>query len=244
MNINSDLVEMIYDVPLGHSDWLDVLNNLQAEFHAIIGFMFISPPDQPPTVIRATCSDESSVWNPYTEHFWKIDPWHKVLNADKVLNRMARGSDFYSHKQLTQTEYFNDWWRYIDLYYTAGGKLETSNGITVQLGIPREKKAGEFTDAEIVLFNCYARHIKRAIELEGITGRSLPYPVYEFALNSRFGLTTAEAKLVLTLFKTNSLPSAAENLHRSYHTVRNQMKTIYQKTETSNQLELYQLVSA
>ena len=80
MGINSDLVELIYDVPLGNSDWLGVLNFLKKEFKASIVFMFISPPNHPPNIIRATCSGEPIAWNPYLEYFCKIDPWISVLN--------------------------------------------------------------------------------------------------------------------------------------------------------------------
>ena len=85
----------------------------------------------------------------------------------------------------------------------------------------------------------YSRQIAKAIELEGVFGNSLPNKVYQDSLAASFGLSSAESRLVLELFKCSSLPEVSKSLNRSYHTVRAQMKSILKKTETKNQMELF-----
>jgi DNA-binding CsgD family transcriptional regulator len=57
-------------------------------------------------------------------------------------------------------------------------------------------------------------------------------------LKNRFGLTPAEARLVLRLVSGDSLRSAAKALGIKYETVRTHLKSIFQKTGTRRQAEL------
>jgi DNA-binding CsgD family transcriptional regulator/PAS domain-containing protein len=58
-----------------------------------------------------------------------------------------------------------------------------------------------------------------------------------------FGLTKAEARLADRLLREESLEAAAQNLGVAYTTARNQLKAIYQKTDTHSQGQLIALVS-
>jgi DNA-binding CsgD family transcriptional regulator len=57
-------------------------------------------------------------------------------------------------------------------------------------------------------------------------------------LKNRFGLTPAEARIVLRLVSGDSLRSAAKALGIKYETVRTHLKSIFQKTGTRRQAEL------
>jgi DNA-binding CsgD family transcriptional regulator len=57
-------------------------------------------------------------------------------------------------------------------------------------------------------------------------------------LKNRFGLTPAEARLVLRLMAGDSLRAAANALGIQYETVRTHLKSIFQKTGTCRQAEL------
>jgi DNA-binding CsgD family transcriptional regulator len=57
-------------------------------------------------------------------------------------------------------------------------------------------------------------------------------------LKTKFGLTTAEARLVLRLMMGDSLQCAANALGIKYETVRTHLKSIFQKTGTRRQAEL------
>jgi DNA-binding CsgD family transcriptional regulator/PAS domain-containing protein len=61
-------------------------------------------------------------------------------------------------------------------------------------------------------------------------------------LSSLFGLTPAEARLALTLFEGAAPRDAAEQLGVSPHTVHAQLARIFEKTATSRQAELIQLM--
>jgi pimeloyl-ACP methyl ester carboxylesterase/DNA-binding CsgD family transcriptional regulator len=63
-------------------------------------------------------------------------------------------------------------------------------------------------------------------------------------LMSLYRLTGAEAKLVSSLVKDRSLNSIAEDFGVSKHTIRNQLKSVYDKTGTHRQAELVRQVIA
>jgi DNA-binding CsgD family transcriptional regulator len=58
-----------------------------------------------------------------------------------------------------------------------------------------------------------------------------------------FGLTAAEARLADRLLRDDSLEAAAESLGVSYSTARNQLRAVYQKTDTHSQAQLIALIS-
>ncbi|WP_141740251.1 helix-turn-helix transcriptional regulator [Bosea sp. BIWAKO-01] len=63
------------------------------------------------------------------------------------------------------------------------------------------------------------------------------------ALGATFGLTTAEARLAAIIGGGGSLDAACEALHVTRETARNQLKTVFAKTNTHRQAELVLLLS-
>jgi DNA-binding CsgD family transcriptional regulator len=66
-------------------------------------------------------------------------------------------------------------------------------------------------------------------------GREIPQADF---LENRFGLTPAQARLVIHLTAGKSLRSSAEALGVKYETVRSYLKSVFEKTGTHRQAEL------
>jgi DNA-binding CsgD family transcriptional regulator len=64
----------------------------------------------------------------------------------------------------------------------------------------------------------------------------------EQRLRDLFGLTPAETRVALALFDGLSPADAATGLGVSFHTVRNQLVRIFEKTGTNRQTELVRLM--
>lgn len=239
-NINLDIyIDLIYDVPLGKSSWLDVLEAFKKELEAKMALLFLARIGEPPLLITTTVPDEK-IWGQYMEYFSEIDPWNAILMTGNMpRNYIHFGRAFIPEKEFKATEYFADFWSKLHLGETIGGQLVTNKGITVQLGIPRHHDQSNYEMSHTLALNYYSQHIIRAIDLEGYLGESLPSGIYEHALIEKFGLSQAESQLVLQLIKSESTKQAALCLNRSYHTVRTQLKSIYKKTNSNNQLTLF-----
>lgn len=63
----------------------------------------------------------------------------------------------------------------------------------------------------------------------------------ESVMTNLFGLTSAEGRLMSSLVSGNSLKECAERFKVSEHTVRTQLKTLFQKTDTNRQADLVRL---
>lgn len=239
MKLDAEVIALIYDVPLGQSKWEDVIEAVRIEMQAEMGLFFLARPNQPPVVITTIRQDES-IWQTYEEYYWQLDPWNEILNNPEMpQNLVSNGWSHIDKKSFLNSDYYHGFWKPMGLGETAGGKVITDNGILIQLGFPKYINSPDYTREEINLLKLYCHHIKKAIELEGYLGSSLPNKIYEFGLMSQFGLSHAEAQLVLALVQCDTLKSAASHLNRSYHTARTQLKSIFCKTETSSQLSLF-----
>jgi len=76
-----------------------------------------------------------------------------------------------------------------------------------------------------------------------IASSDIRQPISSESLMTMYGLTVAEARLLQRLLITsNTLPEAAAELGVSIHTVRTQVKVIYEKTDTHSQSELIKKV--
>ncbi len=67
-------------------------------------------------------------------------------------------------------------------------------------------------------------------------------PVYQEFLSEYFGLTPSESKVATAIANGKSLEEIATKTHISIHTVRNQLKAIFSKTDTHRQTDLVKLL--
>ncbi|MEG3147540.1 helix-turn-helix transcriptional regulator [Sphingomonas sp. RT2P30] len=80
--------------------------------------------------------------------------------------------------------------------------------------------------------------------LVAATYASAPQSTPQFLLRERFGLTGAEARLTLELLAGARLRTLSESNAVSIHTLRNQLKSVFDKTGCSRQQDLIRMLAA
>lgn len=236
MNLNPDLINLIYDVPLGNSQWTAVLKKLRDVMQAGLALMYVFPPKGPP-VVFATEPESDVIWDDYRAHYWTLDPWQSAIKRYQAFNVMQSGEKLLDFNAFQKTSFYNDYWHHWGFKHTAGGYVRTKM-VEFIIGIPRLMCRPTYTAAELRVFNYYVAHMRRALEMEGMNGQSLPQYFYQSALGSHFGLTKSEASLALALIKYDGLKEASEALSRSYNTSKSQLAAVFRKTETNSQMAL------
>jgi DNA-binding CsgD family transcriptional regulator len=236
--VNLDLIEQIYDVPLGGSSWDEIFARLRTECGAEQSLMFAIDEGAGAVEMLSITHGDAALWQQYLDYYHRICPWSKLFDAGNIpMDTFVPGDRYVSYRHLVKTEYFQDWWLRNGVYFTAGGRFRTQDGRLIQINLPRPKQAGSYQEHDLAVLNRYASNIVRALALEAAVAPDAVEPDFD-RVAVAYGLTPAEARLLEVLARTSSLKRSADQLHRSYHTVRSQLKSVLQKTGTNSQVQL------
>jgi DNA-binding CsgD family transcriptional regulator len=243
--IDLDLIEQIYEVSMGRSSWEEVLARLTLEFSTEETLLVVygeRPEQAGRLALAGPAGRDGRPWSQYTEHFAAIDPFAAAMRAGKIPEAVVvSGDDVVPARQFCASEYFNDWFRPNGLRHTAGAYMPLGEGALVQLGLPRAPRAGRYTADELARLQRYFNHMSRALLIEDeIQARTDP-PDYDHVART-YGLTAAEARLCEGLARNGSLRRCAHDTHRSYHTLRAHLRSVFRKTGARSQIDLMRLI--
>ena len=242
VSIDLDLLEQIYDVALGRSVWAEILDRLRAEFSTEASLLAVF--EQSPELARSlgTTHGDGRRWQQYAEHFATIDPFIAAMRSGHApAGLIVTGDDLVPAKEFCASEYFNDWFRPNGMRHTARGYIRLHDQQYLQLGMPRASAAGPYTADEISRLQRYFNHICRArLIQEERQARTRPPDSDHVARD--YGLTAAEARLIEGLARNGSLRRSAHDSHRSYYTLRAQLRSVFLKTGVRSQIELMRLL--
>ena len=111
----------------------------------------------------------------------------------------------------------------------------------MQLGLPRAPAVGPYTADELARLQRYFNHIGRALLVQDEIGARTDPPDFDRVARD-CGLTAAEARLIEGLARSGSLRRCAHDTHRSYHTLRAHLRSVFRKTGARSQIQLMQLI--
>jgi len=240
--VDLELIELIYDIPLKACDWDTVIARLRHRMMADAGTLVVY--GRVPGSVSKIClsGHDDAIWRDYAAHFAAIDPFRDAMETGLIRpGSVTSDTRVLPRRQFETGEYYNDFWRRNRLGYSAGGHALDAQRNWVQVGLPRPLGAPDYTDQDLRELGLYFRNIRRALQLErAITKRDTLPDLDAFAVRHR--LTPSEVKVVEALIETGSLPRAAVRLRRSHNTLRAHLRSILDKTATSNQVQLMTLV--
>ena len=240
--VDLELLDQIYDVPLGKCDWDEVVLRLRRIFNADVGNLLVY--GKRPSDVQALClsgHDDAALCE-YSAHFSALDPFREAMHSGIIPSgEVVSGTQLLAGRRFEATEFYNDFWRKYGLGFTAGGYYRDARGQWLQLALPRPLDAPGYGDGDLIELRRYFRHIVQAVELQRALAGRRGAPDLD-ALGRRHRLTVAEIKVVESLIETGSLREVSNGLHRSYNTLRAQLRSILQKTGTKSQVELITLL--
>ncbi|HYN78804.1 MAG TPA: hypothetical protein VES73_13560, partial [Lamprocystis sp. (in: g-proteobacteria)] len=154
---------------------------------------------------------------------------------------VVAGDALVPERAFCASEYFNDWFRPNGMRHTARGYIGLTGGRYLQFGMPRAAGAGPYTPPELARLQRYFNHITRALLIQEEIKTRPAGPDFDQVART-YQLTPAEAKLIQRLAQTGSLRRAAQDSHRSYFTLRTQLRAVFAKTAVRSQVELMHLI--
>ena len=242
--IDLDLLEQIYDIPLGKCAWDQVMLELRRLFVAEVGVLIEYGRSGGDVRGISLSGVDETAWQQYGDYYAAIDPFFEAIQSGRMRSGVVTSDTrMMPRKSFERSEYYNDFWRACGLGYTAGAFTRFGDGHSVLIGLPRFRDVGEYSDAELARLQRCFDHIARALCLQQTLQRHRDPPDLD-AVARRFMLTRAEIKVVATLMEEGSLQRTARRLQRRHNTVRAQLRSIFSKTGTNSQVELMTRICA
>lgn len=242
--IDLDVVEQIYDVPLGAGDWEQVIVELRRRYRAECGILLSYAHGSGNVQQLSLSGADESAWRRYHAHYGAIDPLLGAIHSGAMrAGIMVSGEQVMPRRALKRTEFYNGFWRVLGFGDTAGAYMTDAHGRRVLIALPRLRDAGAYRDSDLVELQLYFNHIARGLALQQLAQRRRARPDLD-ALGRRYQLTAAELRLIDALLDTGSLRKAARRVCRSYNTLRVQLRSILKKTGARSQVDLMSRILA
>lgn len=160
------LLEAIYDAPLAEPVWTGFLRTLRQVLQADGAIIMLRPPNEFESGVIIADGipglDGEIGDNPYSEHFYRIDPFVNMpdnitVTLDEHLDMDALlDSDFY---QLSMKPF--------GIHHIAGIELSSGAEIDASLRVTRASERKGFSDEDRALLNGMIPHLKRALRIHG-----------------------------------------------------------------------------
>lgn len=228
LSVNSEVIQSIYDMPLGKSNWLQVAELMGDDLSAASIKIALTGSQETAMVLAEA---------DFLSYTASENTVSKLGNGpEEMLGQHAVQGVALHIERLNESDYSK--------VNQAVGHVEIGTGMTLLIDLLPHPDKKEYSSIDLWRFQYYLIHIKKALESEGMFGTALPESVYDNNLKKKYDLSHAESRLLIALYHCSCLKTAAAQLQRSDHTVRSQMKNIFKKTETKNQLALFKKILA
>jgi DNA-binding CsgD family transcriptional regulator len=101
----------------------------------------------------------------YVDYYAQTNVWSK--KEDLLLSEGSGifSSNLFDDTQLLSSEFYGDWLRPQDLFYSMGVLVAKSGSLAVKLSALRSKRKGSFTDDDLALYSRLVPHLKRACDM-------------------------------------------------------------------------------
>jgi DNA-binding CsgD family transcriptional regulator len=164
----SELVRLTYEAAADPSHWNDFLRLFSDVTQSPSAVFLIHDT----TLQKADASaviDIDPAWvSSYQEYFVTINPW--LVSQPFRRRFVAVSEQILSDRDLVRTEFYNDFLRPQDWFYSCGVLTAQDHGMTSEISAIRSRRAGGFTPKEVALFEYLAPHLQCAVRIHNRIG--------------------------------------------------------------------------
>jgi DNA-binding CsgD family transcriptional regulator len=196
----NELVKLTYEAATDPSRWSDFLRLFSEAIHAPSAVFLIHDKTRQKAHVSTSIGVEPAWVNPYQEYFVTINPWLEGNPFRRGV--VAMGEQILNNRELVRTEFYNDFLRPQDWFYSCGVLIAQDQSTISEVTAIRSRRAGSFTWNEIALFEYLAPHLQCAVRihnriaglesgLNAATGALDRFPTGTIAVDS-------DAKVILT----------------------------------------------
>ncbi len=165
------LLGLIYEAALDDEYWQAVLLALSDFFNAAGTALWVHDTDSGGVGSETGEEGIRSVrFDPvhsasYAEYYAQTNVWSKKEDLLLVEGTAVSSSTLFDDKRLNATEFYGDWLRPQDLFYSMGVLVAKSGSLAIKLSALRAQRKGPFSDAELAGAQRLFPHLKRACDM-------------------------------------------------------------------------------
>jgi DNA-binding CsgD family transcriptional regulator len=195
-----DLVKLTYEAATDPSRWNDFLRLFGEAIHASSAVFLIHDKTYQKANVSMSIGVEPAWVKPYQEYFVAINPWLEGNPFRRGV--VAAGEQILNGRELVRTEFYNDFLRPQDWFYSCGVLISQDQLTISEITAIRSRRAGSFTSSEMALFEYLAPHLQCAVRIHNrIAGLESGLSAATGALDRfRTAIVTvdSDAKVILT----------------------------------------------
>lgn len=162
-----ELIGLIYDAALEPEHWEAVLLQLSDFFNSAGMAMWVHDMENNSAdsqangqIIKAVRADEQFLVS-YARYYAQTNVWAQD-EVPREEGSIVFSSMQYPDNLLPKTEFFGDWLRPQDLFYSIGAVVVKNGSLAVKLSGLRSKRHGAYTEDDLANYRRLLPHIKRA----------------------------------------------------------------------------------
>lgn len=158
------LVGLAYDTAMDGRDWTDVLKQLSASVDAKSAMLRLVDYTGRRVGFFDSVGIDPAYREAYSRHFINLDIYRDLLETAPV-GTLIRSNQIVGYEKRHKTEFFNDYQKPQGMEHICGSTLARNNDLTIQFGIHRSKRAGDFGQSESDYLQLVLPHLVRAEQM-------------------------------------------------------------------------------
>ena len=156
-----ELIEQIYDAAVDQKQLSRVLETLIQSTNSLSDFIYACHRRTHKVRLLADPGLLPDTFDLYEQYYASIDPWNAYLLSHPA-GEVTLSQQVLTDCELQKTEFYNDFLKPLDLFYSVGGIFSVSGDWTYTFGIQRSRNQGAYGEAAPLITTLFP-HLKRAI---------------------------------------------------------------------------------
>jgi DNA-binding CsgD family transcriptional regulator len=240
------LVRLIYEAANDPLLWDTFLTKFAESVHAETAGLLTQDQAGRWARIPAAVGMDPASRKSYEEYFVSRNPW--LPRRTVLMGNVETGEHIFNNRELMKTEFYRDFLKPNIWLHVCSAVTNVTDSTFSSIYALRSPHNRTFTPDEIELCRCLAPHLQtagriqqRIVDLEAALDRLLVGEIDTKTL-AKLGLTPAETRLTIALFKGQSVEAYAKEAAICISTARSHVRQIYLKTGVRRQGELIQML--
>lgn len=165
------LIELIYATALDKRLWPSLIGAISDSVDGQGGMLRLTDYANQKVGIFETVGYEPGFAQAYRDHFINIDPYRNFFESAPV-GILIAATQLQNYASVLSSEFQNDYIRPQDREFLSGATLARDGNVTIQLGLHRGKRTGDFEEEDLQLLHLLLPHLTQSVHVHRLIGES------------------------------------------------------------------------